>query len=258
VPELPEAETIARTLAPHVEGRLIRSIRFFAPRARRGMIPDLEGRRLLRSRRHGKQVVLELDGGVLMVKLGMTGSLRWRGPAGPYTRALLELDEGWISFDDVRQFGSIGWAPECPRSLGPDPLEVSEEEFRARLALRSARIKTLLLDQHFLRGLGNIYADEILFAAAIHPLTPARRLDAERVGRLYQVMRDVLERAIAAGGSSISDYVDADGRPGNFQQFHQVYGRAGGNCPRCGRTLRRILIAQRSTHFCPGCQKQNY
>jgi formamidopyrimidine-DNA glycosylase len=254
VPELPEAETIARTLAPHVSGRRIRLLRFFALRARRGPMPDLAGRRVLRPWRYGKQVVLELEGGLLMVRLGMTGSLRWRGPIGPYTRALIELDEGWITFDDIRQFGSLGWATELACSLGPDPLEVSEAEFCARLKRRSARLKALLLDQRFLRGLGNIYADEILFAAGIHPLTPARRLGAERAGRLYRAMRDVLERAIAAGGSSISDYVDADGRPGTFQHFHQVYGRAGRSCFRCGHRLRRILVAQRGSHFCPRCQ----
>lgn len=255
MPELPEAETIARTLSRHVSGRLIRCLRFFAARARRGVIPELAGTRVLRPRRYGKQVVLELDRGLLLVKLGMTGSLRWSSPIGPYTRALIELDEGWIAFDDIRQFGSIGWEPEIARSLGPDPLEVSEAEFRARLARRSARIKALLLDQHFLRGLGNIYADEILFAAAIHALTPARRLSAERAGRLYRAMQDVLARAIAAGGSSISDYVDAHGRPGTFQQFHQVYGRAGQKCFRCGNTVRRILVAQRGTYFCPRCQR---
>lgn len=256
MPELPEAETIARTLAPHVEGRRVRLIRFLAPRARRGPIPLLAGCRLRRCRRVGKQVALELDCGLLLVKLGMTGSLRWRGSAGAYTRAVIELDEGWITFDDIRQFGSIGWAPEYPHSLGPDPLELSEAEFRARLARRSARIKALLLDQRFLRGLGNIYADEILFAAAIHPLAPARSLGSERAGRLYRTMRDVLERAIAAGGSSISNYVDADGRPGSFQRFHQVYGRAGQSCPRCGGTIARIVVAQRGTHFCPRCQRR--
>ncbi len=255
MPELPEAETIARTLAPHVEGRRVRGLRFLAPRARRGPVPDLAGRALLRTRRYGKQVALELDRGLLLVKLGMTGSLRWSAPIGPHTRALIELEEGWIAFDDIRQFGSIGWEPDYPRSLGPDPLEVSEAEFRARLARRSACVKALFLNQGFLRGLGNIYADEILFAASIDPRTPARRLSAERAGRLYRAMRDVLERAIAAGGSSISDYVDADGRRGTFQQYHQVYGRAGRSCPRCGHPLRRILIAQRGTTFCPRCQR---
>lgn len=256
MPELPEAETIARTLAPHLDGRRVRLIRFLALRARRGEIPDLSGAGLHRCRRFGKQVALELDCGVLLVKLGMTGSLRWRGPTGPYTRAVIELDEGWISFDDIRQFGSIGWARHYPQSLGPDPLEVSEEEFRSRLKRRSARLKALLLDQRFLRGLGNIYADEILFAAALHPLTPARRLGAERAGRLWRAMREVLERAIAAGGSSISNYVDADGRPGRFQRFHQVYGRAGQRCPRCGGTIGRIVVAQRGTHFCARCQRR--
>jgi formamidopyrimidine-DNA glycosylase len=255
VPELPEAETIVRTLAPHVEGRSIQELRFLGARASRGAIPPLAGRIVRRVRRYGKQVVLELDGGLLAIELRMTGSLRWRGAAGPYTRAVIGLDRGWISFDDIRQFGSIRWLSAPPNDLGPDPLAIDENEFIERLRGRAAQVKRLLLDQRFLRGIGNIYADEILFRAGIHPCTPASRLSAERARRLRQAMADVLRRAIAAGGSSISDYVDANGRPGEFQNSHQVYGRQSRPCPRCGRPVRRIVAAQRGTHYCPVCQK---
>ena len=255
MPELPEAETIVRTLAPHIEGRSIQELRFLGPRAGQGAIPPLAGRRVRRVRRYGKQVLLELDSGLLAIELRMTGSLRWRGVTGPYTRAVLRLDRGWICFDDIRQFGSIRWLGAPPDELGPDPLEINQNEFLERVRGRQAQVKRLLLDQRFLRGIGNIYADEILFQAGIHPCTPASRLTAERARRLHQAMADVLGRAIAAGGSSISDYVDANGRPGEFQNSHQVYGRLSRPCPRCGRSVRRIVVAQRGTHYCPACQK---
>lgn len=255
MPELPEAETIVRTLAPHVEGRRIREVRFPGPRASRGAIPPLAGRQVRRVRRYGKQVVLELDSGLLAIELRMTGSLRWRGVAGPYTRAVLRLDRGWICFDDIRQFGSIRWLAAPPDDLGPDPLEIGRDEFLERLGGRRCQVKRLLLDQRFLRGIGNIYADEILFWAGIHPSTPATRLSAQRASDLHRAMVDVLRRAIAAGGSSISNYVDAEGRTGSYQHSHQVYGRAGLPCPRCDTPVRRIVVAQRGTHYCPACQR---
>jgi formamidopyrimidine-DNA glycosylase len=129
------------------------------------------------------------------------------------------------------------------------------DEFAARLAGRSGRIKPLLLDQSFLRGLGNIYADESLFRARIHPLTAASRLGPARIARLHQAIQDVLQAAVAAGGSSISDYVDADGRAGFFQVQHLVYGKQGEPCTRCGAPIRRIVVAQRGTHYCPKCQR---
>jgi formamidopyrimidine-DNA glycosylase len=140
--------------------------------------------------------------------------------------------------------------------LGPEPLEVPFAEFAARLKRHKSRIKALLLNQTFLRGIGNIYADESLFRAGIHPTALACRLRAERAHRLYDAVVAVLTEAIAAGGSSVSDYVDADGRRGLFQFSHRVYQRTGEPCLVCGATIRRVLVAQRSTHFCPRCQKR--
>ncbi len=256
MPELPEAETIARSLARHIEGRRIVQVRYLSSRVRAGPIPELGGRRVGRVRRYGKQVLIELDEGVLAVQLGMTGLLRWREQPGPYTRAWFRFEHGAVCFDDIRQFGSIRWLIAPPAELGPDPLEVSPEEFRARLRPRRARIKRLLLDQRFLRGLGNIYADEVLFAAGVDPRAPASRLGRARADRLHRAMAEVLGLAIDKGGSSVSDYVDADGRPGRFQFFHRVYGRQGLPCMVCSTPILKIAVAQRGTHFCPRCQRR--
>jgi formamidopyrimidine-DNA glycosylase len=140
--------------------------------------------------------------------------------------------------------------------LGPEPLEVKFDDFAAALKRRKTRIKALLLNQTFVRGIGNIYADEALFRAGIHPLAVASRLNAARARRLYDAIAEVLTEAIDAGGSSISDYVDAQGRKGFFQFSHRVYQRTGEGCVVCGTAIRRILVVQRSSHFCPRCQRR--
>ena len=236
-----------------MEGRRLERLQFLARRARGGKAPP-SGCVVRRVRRHGKQVLVELDRGVLLVKLGMTGSLLVDHPRGPYTRAVLRLDGLTVNFDDVRQFGSIAWLAQPPEK-GPDPLEIPFEEFAARLRGRNSQIKRLLLDQSFLRGIGNIYADEALFRAGVHPLKVSRRIGPARVRRLWDSIRAVLSQAIERRGSSVSDYVDADGEEGDFQRFHQVYQRTGEPCLVCGARIRRILVAQRGTHFCPKCQR---
>jgi formamidopyrimidine-DNA glycosylase len=264
VPELPEVETVVRTLAPRLTGRQVRGVRFLSVLAFRGnrrrAATMLRGRQIEAVRRHGKFIVFELGGGPRMtIHLGMTGSLLWGGRPGPYTRAVFELDEGRLVFDDPRQFGSIEIGAALPdrlARLGPDAFEISAEEFAARLKDRRGRIKPLLLNQRFLRGLGNIYTDEALFRARIHPLAVAARLSRARVGRLHAAIQEVLGEAIASGGSSISDYVDAEGRRGWFQMQHRVYGKEGEPCPRCGAPIRRIVVAQRGTHYCPQCQRR--
>jgi len=198
-------------------------------------------------------------GGYLLVHLGMTGRLLLGGEPGKHTHAILSLDRGVLLYDDSRQFGCIQFCAEIPERvsrLGPDALEIGWEEFSAALRRRKTRMKALLLNQSFVRGLGNIYADESLFRAGIHPLAIAARLRPERARRLYDAMRAVLSEAIAAGGSSISDYVDAQGRKGFFQVEHRVYQRTGEPCVACGSPIRRLLVAQRSSHFCPKCQKR--
>ena len=264
VPELPEVETVVRSVAPRIEGRLIRSARFSSRLVLRAdpkkTAAKIAGQRIGTVRRHGKFIVVDLSGGLwLTIHLGMTGRLLWDATEGPYTRAVFELDEGRLLYDDVRQFGRIEVSSEVPQRverLGPDALLMSEAEFTARLAKRHGRIKPLLLNQRVLRGLGNIYVDESLFRARIHPLTAVERLGAVRIRRLYQSIQEVLRAAIERGGSSISNYVDAEGRPGWFQNLHQVYGREGEPCACCGAPVRRIVVGQRGTHYCPKCQRK--
>jgi formamidopyrimidine-DNA glycosylase len=263
VPELPEVETVARSLA-RVVGRRIISAEFPCPRVLRGnaeaMSAALAGRRIRGVRRRGKFIILDLDGGgCFTIHLGMTGKLLLNGELSRHTHAIVTLDRGTLHYDDPRQFGRLEVSrglPERVTRLGPEPLEVTLEEFAARLKRRTARIKAVLLDQRFVRGLGNIYADEALFRAGIHPLARASRLGPARVQRLHAAMVEVLTEAIAKGGSSISDYVDAQGRRGFFQFEHRVYQRTGEPCVTCGARIRRTLVAQRGTHYCGRCQRR--
>jgi len=264
LPELPEVETVVRSLA-HLVGRRIVSAEFRCLRVLRGGNPDamaarVQCRRIAAVKRYGKFIVMSLgDGGYLMVHLGMTGRLLLAGPAGKHTHATLTLDRGVLLYEDSRQFGCIEFSQDFPKRvarLGPEPLEVSFDDFAAALRRRKTRIKPLLLNQAFVRGMGNIYADEALFRAGIHPLAFASRLRADRARKLYDAMIAVLTEAIAAGGSSISDYVDAEGRKGLFQLSHRVYQRTGEPCVTCETPIRRVIVTQRSSHFCPRCQKR--
>ncbi len=189
----------------------------------------------------------------------MTGKLLVEGEAGEHTHGVFTLDDGMLLYHDPRQFGRIEWSPGPPprvARLGPEPLEISFDEFRHAAATERRRIKALLLNQAFLAGLGNIYADESLFAAGIHPLAIAGKLTEARARKLYDAIRAILTHAIQLGGSSISDYVNARGERGWFQMEHRVYGREGEPCANCGRPIRKILVAQRGTHYCPHCQKK--
>ena len=262
MPELPEVETVVRSIAPHITGRRILSANFnskhVTPGNRAMLAARLAGRRVESVRRRGKFIVIGLDQGTLAVHLGMTGRLLIQGQPGEHTHGVFTLEHGQLLYDDPRQFGRIEWSAGPPKRvarLGPEPLEITFEDFRENLR-HKARIKALLLNQTFLAGVGNIYADESLFAAGIHPLAIAARLSKARACRLHQAIREVLTEAIALGGSSISDYVDGNGQPGWFQVRHQVYGREGQPCLNCGTPIRRILVAQRGTHFCPRCQRR--
>jgi formamidopyrimidine-DNA glycosylase len=264
MPELPEVETVARSIAPLV-GRSILSAEFRGVWVLRGGDPDrlaarIQDRRITAVKRYGKFILLSIEsGGYLVVHLGMTGRLLLGGRPGKHTRAIFTFDRGVLLYDDSRQFGCIQFSEEFPARvarLGPEPLEIPFAEFAARLHRRKTRIKALLLNQTFVRGVGNIYADEALFRAGIHPMAIAARLRGQRPRKLYDAMVAVLTEAIAAGGSSISDYVDAEGRKGFFQFSHRVYQRTGEPCTVCGALIRRILVIQRSSHFCPKCQKR--
>ncbi|HEV8416120.1 MAG TPA: bifunctional DNA-formamidopyrimidine glycosylase/DNA-(apurinic or apyrimidinic site) lyase [Bryobacteraceae bacterium] len=262
MPELPEVETVVRSVAAHLAGRRIVSTtftsRFVTPGNRAKLTQRLAGRRIESVTRRGKFILIALDQGTLTVHLGMTGKLLLEGEAGEHTHGVFHLDDGMLLYHDPRQFGRIEWSPGPPprvARLGPEPLEIGFEEFRARLK-RKTRMKALLLNQTFLAGLGNIYADESLFAAGIHPLAVANRLSTARAKKLYEAIRGILSHAIKLGGSSISDYVNGRGERGWFQMEHRVYGREGEPCANCGRPIRKILVAQRGTHYCPHCQKK--
>ncbi len=262
MPELPEVETVVRSLAPLLPGRTILSAsfssRFVVRQDFAELAGHLKGQRIEAVRRHGKFIVIELERGSLTVHLGMTGKLLLGSEPTKYARALIELDEGVLIYDDIRHFGRIEWSEALPdrvEVLGPDALTISLAEFQARLRGRHARIKPLLLNQAFLRGMGNIYTDEALFAAKIHPRAIASRLSKDRAARLHEAMVAVLSLAIRHKGSSISDYVDAEGKRGSFQLLHQVYGRAKAPCLVCGTPIRRIVVGGRGTHYCPKCQR---
>jgi formamidopyrimidine-DNA glycosylase len=274
MPELPEVETVARGLRRVLPGRRILDVRL----GKTDFIDDpaalerhLPGSLISAVRRVGKFLVLDLDSSngesherSLLIHLGMTGQIVTSAPdadVAPHTHAFLALDDGReIRYTDVRRFGRMaileaGRREEVLGVLGLEPLEASEEEFRVRISARRARIKALLLDQHVLRGMGNIYTDESLFRARIHPARIGANLTPNDLDRLHRAVREVLSEAIRLGGSSISDYVDSEGRPGEFQLRHRVYQRKGKKCFRCRALIRRMMVAGRSSYFCPSCQR---
>lgn len=268
MPELPEVETIIRGLCRHLVGRRVAHVEFPWPGVVVGDVEEttrqLRGQRVTNIHRHGKYIVVELTRSrrksCLVIHLRMTGNLLVNGEPGPFTRAILYLEGGpALVYHDIRKFGRWQWSPSLPArllELGPDPLEISETEFIERVRARHTMAKALLLDQEFLRGLGNIYADEALFRAGIHPRANTAAIGPARGGRLWAAIREVLNDAIAQGGSTISNYVDSNGDEGYFQLSTFVYGRTGERCKRCKTAIRRIVIASRSTHFCPHCQRR--
>ena len=262
MPELPEVETVVRTLRPLIVGRRILTAEITGLRVLIGSAAKtakaLAGRKITAVERHGKFISIRLDRGYLVVHLGMTGRLLMDGAMSKWTHAIFTLDRGALLYEDPRQFGRIEYGDELPArvaALGPEPLEVTVEEFARRLKLRKSPIKAVLLNQAVVRGVGNIYADEALFRAGVHPKRLAASLRADRVARIFHAMREVLAEAIESRGSSISNYVDAEGNRGGFQNAHRVYQRTGEPCLNCGAAIKRIVVGQRSTHFCARCQK---
>jgi formamidopyrimidine-DNA glycosylase len=273
MPELPEVETVARGLREVLPGRRILSVRlgqtdFIDDPA--SLERDLPGSTIARIRRLGKFLLLDLEPrkspaeeSSLLIHLGMTGKISVCPPETPvplHTHVFFALDDGReLRYNDVRRFGRMALLANGDRervlgALGLEPLDVSEEEFRARIQSRSAHIKALLLDQRVLRGIGNIYADESLWRAKIHPRKLGAKLAQDELRRLHRAMQSILREAIRLRGSSISDYVDLDGGRGEFQQKHRAYRHDGKKCFRCGAIIRRIIVAGRSSHFCPRCQ----
>jgi formamidopyrimidine-DNA glycosylase len=273
MPELPEVETVARGLREVLPGRRVLSVRlgktdFIDDPA--ALEQDLPGGTFARIRRLGKYLLLDLEPrktpaeeSSLLIHLGMTGQISVCPPETPielHTHVFLALDDGReLRYNDVRRFGRMallanGAHERVLGGLGVEPLEVSEAEFRARILARKSRIKAVLLNQSVLRGIGNIYADESLWRAKIHPEKIGARLNDDELRRLHRAVQHILREAIRLRGSSISDYVDLDGGRGEFQQKHRAYQHDGKKCYRCGTIIRRIIVAGRSTHFCAQCQ----
>jgi len=272
MPELPEVETIRRGLisgsdgVPSLVHQRITSVDLFWPKTVASpdplqFIQGLQQREIISLNRRGKFLLINLDHGTLIFHLRMSGDLRMQ-PAGEPTqkhdRLQLNFNSGWkLVFNDTRKFGRA-WLTEDPQKvlsgIGPEPLDpdLTPDKFDAMLQVRSRQIKPLLMDQRFIAGLGNIYIDEALFSAGIHPLRRSDTLTQPEAERLLAAIREVLQQGILAKGASI-DWVY---RGGDFQNHFQVYKRTGSPCPRCGTPIQRIVVGQRSTHFCPVCQPQ--
>jgi formamidopyrimidine-DNA glycosylase len=275
MPELPEVETIRRRLAPVVEGATIESAEIVDHRLTRPVDPSLVADALVDERvvsldRRGKYLLWRFASGrTLVVHLRMTGSFR-HAPGGDlpddaYRRATLALDTGAaVGYRDVRRFGT--WElldeehlrPYLETRLGPEPLAPSFTAARlaSHAAGRTTPVKAFLLDQRRVAGVGNIYADEALWRAQIHPLRPAGELCEPELARLHRALRAALRRGIERQGSTLSTYVTPDGEPGGMQHEFHVYGRFGEPCDRCGRPIDRIVVGGRGTWFCPHCQRR--
>jgi formamidopyrimidine-DNA glycosylase len=269
MPELPEVETVANGVHERVHGRRIEHVTLGTKpeplKSPAAVIEEtLTGTRIDRVHRVGKTIVFDISRrnkpAQFTVHLGMTGRLlvsQAEVEVPPHTHAILALDDGReIRFVDPRRFGRIGVvAPETTyEGPGKEPLTIGVEDFIALFRGRKTAIKAALLNQSLLHGVGNIYADESLFRAGIRPKRQAGRLTREELTRLHRALKDVLKHAIKLGGSSVSDYVDADGVRGFFQLEHRVYSRAGEPCRVCKTPIKKIVVGGRSTHFCPVCQ----
>ncbi len=292
MPELPEVETIVRALARRVAGDAIVSVWLGEkPEPLKSLAPEiaaaLQRSRIIAVRRVGKQIVFDLEAGKgsaraarghgpaarvrpaaaesrtqrqWVVHLGMTGRLLVSAPEAPvepHTHAIVRLASGReLRFVDPRRFGRLSvTGGDAGLATGSEPLDVDFERFAGLFRKRKTPIKSALLNQKLLRGVGNIYADESLFRAGIRPRRRAASLTRDELRRLRRALRQVLNAAIAAGGSSVADYVNADGDQGLFQFEHRVYQRDGEPCLVCGAVVKRVLVAGRGTHYCPRCQR---
>jgi len=271
MPELPEVETVRRGLEPAITGRTARDVRF-TPEGHRllqGAPPQafrdaLVGRRFLTAARRGKYLILPLDDGrSLIMHLRMTGRIEIEQadtPDGDFFRAAIALDDGnELRWRDVRRFGTWTLADDLAgleEKLGPEPLSdaFTVETLAAALVGRAAPVKTVLLDQRRVAGLGNIYVDEALHVAGAHPARPAGSLSPDEIVRLHAALREVLERGLRNFGTTLRDFVNAYGQEGRNREHLLVYQRTGEPCYRCATPIARIVLGGRGTHFCPACQ----
>lgn len=270
MPELPEVEVTRRTFASRIAGARILELRLGKPlRWPLGVAPALlAGRRIEDVQRRGKYLLVRLERGVLLVHLGMSGSLLFADtlpPPGPHDHFDLLTTQGVLRLNDPRRFGAIVYsesvdAPPAAKllgGLGVEPLDegFDAREFHAALKRRNASIKQVLLAGDVVVGVGNIYASEALFLAGIRPTLRASRVSAPRAAKLHAAIRDVLARAVEKGGSTLRDFSNAEGQGGYFQLEAMVYGREGEPCRVCGTPIRMIRQGQRATYYCPRCQK---
>lgn len=271
MPELPEVETVRRGIKPHVAGKKITDVIIRDRRLRRpiprGLEKKLVGRKLCDLARRAKYLVFYFDRGAMILHLGMTGSLRCLTrdvPPGKHDHADFVFGRKIrLRFRDPRRFGCILWTEDDPlqhellRNLGLEPLgkELTGNYLFAKSRKRTQAIKTLLMDSRIISGVGNIYANEALFAAGIHPGKKAGRLTRAQCTKLAAAIKDVLTRAIAKGGTTLRDYVNGEGEPGYFRLELKVYDRKGQPCPRCGTLIKAQRHGQRSSFYCPACQR---
>ncbi len=271
MPELPEVETTRRGIAPVIKGRRIAALVVREPRLRwpipRALAGEIAGQSVSGVRRRAKYLLIDLERGSLILHLGMSGSLRVLPPETPlvdHDHVDILFDSGVaLRFNDPRRFGSVLWTNADPlthpllKRLAPEPLEEAFDGEYLYCASRGRRvaIKQLLMNSHVVVGVGNIYASEALFRARIHPRRAAGRLSREKLGRLARAIKSVLATAIRVGGTTLRDYVGADGNPGYFRQKLYVYERSGKPCRVCRTPIRQINQGQRSTYYCAKCQK---
>lgn len=290
MPELPEVETIVRDLKKKVLGRKIKDVwtdwekMIKRPTDFEGFKKEIKGRKILKIKRRGKNILFELSGGkTLLIHQRLTGHLllgnwvkkgnEWKpalpgpleDPMNRFLHLIFWLDNRkQLALSDLRKFAKVelGNTQEIKESkeikaLGPEPLEKSFtlQKFQRILNKKRGKIKQILMDQRVLTGIGNIYSDEILWQAKIHPLKDVSKLNKEELKRVYRAMRNILPKAIKLGGESISDFRRLSGERGYFDKERKVYRREGEKCNRCGTIIKRIKIGSRSAHFCPKCQK---
>ncbi|MGM0593616.1 MAG: bifunctional DNA-formamidopyrimidine glycosylase/DNA-(apurinic or apyrimidinic site) lyase [Pseudomonadota bacterium] len=271
MPELPEVETTRRGIAPHIEGRRIEDVIVRQPRLRwpvpHGLARKLAKQTIQRVERRAKYLLLGFERGTLILHLGMSGSLRIvaaAAAAGKHDHVDIVLDSGYaLRLTDPRRFGAVLWTEEAPQRhellapLGPEPLSdaFNADYLFTRSRGRKSSIKSFIMDGKVVVGVGNIYASESLYLAGINPKRAAGRVSRERMARLVAAVKQVLADAIEQGGTTLRDFVGGDGRPGYFAQKLNVYGREGEPCPGCGKTIKQIVLGQRSTYYCPRCQR---
>jgi formamidopyrimidine-DNA glycosylase len=273
MPEMPEVETICRSLRKHVEGKVVREVEIRLPRLIKWPSPEdfraiLGGRTIATLERRAKYMLFHVtDGWAMVIHLRMTGRLFYRDselPSDAPAKIIFHFTGGdSLEYSDTRTLGTLYLLRENEldriyglSSLGPEPLspEFSVEYMAAGLAKRKGKLKSVLLDQRFIGGLGNIYVDESLARAGLHPERKANSLEAAEIGRLYESVNEVISKGICGGGTTLRDYRDGEGNSGSFQEELCVYGRKGLPCPVCGTVIVRTEVAGRGTHYCPQCQ----